>query len=936
MVRSCPHPLALHAASLLLVLALTCLGCGGGSGGAGPDGAGQGLILVRFDQASIDNVYLNQVLRFTFSEALDPDSVTAASVQIRSGPKFGLSVAGALKTAGSVVTFEPNLPGRCDFSDAGFQPDTEYRVSLIGAPEAFSIRNSVGQNLDATTTYQFHTRTEQDDDLFRDTVPGVAPTARSVTPSDLSAEVSVVQGNRIVVEFSENIHPCSIDTSTILFHMFEVGDLDDGFIPVENNSDDPFTWGSTNAVMQIHPPQRIPSSIVLEQDYVKTLLTITPDFGEFPENALLVLRLTLGIQDFGGTPFSPETVSFTTENLAMQTGDHTLEYDETTPIDDTGTTADVNTARSPSLAQGYLLFAGDGDNGADPYSPSLPNSMISSCQTPLQANSGAKTLFQPSVDETLHTGDTVSTCPNSVDGSTAVVWEFKKFHIPSGVTVRITGKNPAIILVQDEILIESGGRLLARGDGQGGSPRSRGGSAGTSVTTGTAGGTGVAGGGNGGKGHAYPAPSTGRYGDDGVQGYFTTSTGAIDAEVGDAPGTGGGEGNSSGYWGNQTAVNRNMPSGGGGGHATAGESGTALGTGSSPERIDLTVTGSGGGTYGATDSRMQRAEAGSGGGAAGELRSFASTSGRCPGGAGGAGGGFVDLTCSGNIRIYGTIDAAGGNGGQGAGNPFSPNYTNNAATGGGGGGSGGGIRLITAQKIILGPTSVLTAAGGLGGAGGTNQTSGGPAPVNNGGAGGMGRIVLESGTTTVTGLQDASVTPGMGTDGFYLGMFDPTRFSGGGVSTEALTQPILAGPVPIPGVSPAYLEPVASDFVAGIPMAGSRGQGATGILVEARGWQMTVDGVIDETTGPSTWTTLGSFADSGAPSVPTWKPALSKGIPADIVLAPDNPGTLVGVAHLKGYAYVQVRLTFYLPETASPLTAGPYVDSLTLRFTYDQ
>ena len=208
--------------------------------------------------------------------------------------------------------------------------------------------------------------------------------------------------------------------------------------------------------------------------------------------------------------------------------------------------------------------------------------------------------------------------------------------------------------------------------------------------------------------------------------------------------------------------------------------------------------------------------------------------------------------------------------------------------------------------------------------------------MNPGGAGGLGRIVLEDGDSVITGFSDASVIPGEGADGFYRGQFDPERFSGGGLNTEALTLPLLAGPIPVPGISPAYQELVTSDIVAGIPQAASRGLGATGILVEARGWQMTTEGEIDEAQGPTEWSTLGSFADSGIPNMPTWKPADTDGIPMDIVLGPDNPGINLGTADLVGFAYIQVRLTFYLPITATPLTAGPYVDRLTLPFTYDQ
>lgn len=514
-----------------------------------------------------------------------------------------------------------------------------------------------------------------------------------------------------------------------------------------------------------------------------------------------------------------------------------------------------------------------------------------------------------------------------------MVWEFKSFRIPSGVTVRIKGVNPAIILVQEEIVIESGATLLVRGDGRDGVPQGGGADGSATNTNGTKGGIGVAGGGNGGASPAYPSTAGGRYGGHGVQGYFTTASGTPDALVGKAPGTGGGESNSSGYWVTQALCNRNVPSGGGGGHATEGQSGSALGSGATPVKIELALMGGGGGTY-PTGDRMIRPEGGSGGGAGGELRSSYGTPARGPGGAGGAGGGFIDLTCSGEITISGTIDASGGAGGNGAGNPFNPNYTYNPGTGGGGGGSGGGIRIITASNITLGAGAVITAAGGAGGAGGSNQ--GTAQPVNPGGAGGMGRIAMEDRDSVIVGLATALVVPSEGSDGFYRGVFDPSRFSGGGLSTEALTQPFLAGPIPIPGITPTYREPVQADFVASIPQQAGLLTGDTGILVEARGWLMNTEGTVDESAGPTEWSTVGSLADSGTESEPRWLSAVTEGIPSDISLAPDNPGVLLGLAPLKGYGFVQIRLTFFLPSSATPLTPGPYIDSFTLRFDYDQ
>ena len=86
------------------------------------------------------------------------------------------------------------------------------------------------------------------------------------------------------------------------------------------------------------------------------------------------------------------------------------------------------------------------------------------CSVPRQPNDESLDNFDPGADVNLDTGLTLNTCPNSVDGSTAVVWEFETFRIRSGRTVRVIGVNAAIFQVRQSATIDSGGRLLGRGD----------------------------------------------------------------------------------------------------------------------------------------------------------------------------------------------------------------------------------------------------------------------------------------------------------------------------------------------------------------------------------------------------------------------------------------------------------------------------------------
>ncbi len=930
-------------AALGVLSLLSLPGCGGGGGGAGPSGAGQGLVLVSFMQAGLDNVQLSRVLEFRFSEPVNVLTINNASLQIREGNAFGLTVPGrfTFSASGSTVFFEPRLPGLCDLSDGGFKPGTKYRVQLVGNPEEFAIKNTQGQSLNSTQTFEFQTRPEDDPNLFLDLIPSQVPMITSTSPANGTAAAPVQAGNEVVLYISENLDPCTVGPHSVSFQMVELGNpgtflqapnlRNSGFAFGASTADqlpnDPFSWGAAGTTT-VSPAQTIPATIVLQQTRSETTIRIKPSFGRFPENALIVVQLTFEIEDYGGAPLAAYSMSFTTENLPQQFGQYDLLNQGETTYDEALTTADVNTARSPSKAQGYLLFAGDGDNGAVLTQPSKPGANIVDCSADRQPNDGTKDDFDAAGDITLDTGAT-NVCNNTTDGSRAVVFEYASFRIRGNATVRIMGVNPAILLVQGDVIVDPGGRLLVRGDNNGGTPQGRGGNSTCSTcTTGTTGGTGVAGGGRGGNG---PDAGTGarRVGGDGTQGYFHNALG-VDPSVGTTTGPGSGQGQTSSHWTTQTNLNRHAPGGGGGGHASAGAPGDNNGTGTSPCSVDLPVEGTGGVAYGAPNGRMLTPEAGSGGGAGGEVRAFSGTAGQSAGGAGGAGGGFLDITSSGNIIVQGTIDAAGSAGGNGMGSPFNPNYTFQPGTGGGGGGSGGGIRLLTPNAITLGSGATVTAAGGNGGVGGQTNTA--PLPtVNNGGVGGAGRVVMEDGDSVIAGLGGATVVPGEGSPGFYRGTFDATRFQGGGLAPQGVTVPFPAGPF-----NPAFLSPIQSygsqtDFVAGVPVTGTRGIGKTSILVEVRGYQILSDGSPD--LGSATgWYTVGHFRDSGTPNQPTWFEQQPPG--GDVTVPAGNVG--LGIANLNAREFIQVRLTFFLPSAAKPTDPGPFVDNWIIRFSHDQ
>jgi len=390
--------------SVTMVLVALATSCGGAGGGAGPGGSGQGLVLTSFLQGGLDNVALNERLAFRFSEAVNPNTVAHASIQIRKGNAFGLTAEGEFVVAGSVVYFYPALPGLCSLADSGFQPDTTYRVQLMGNPEEFAIENTQGQPLNETLTFEFHTRDDLDPNKFIDQIAGVLPKMTSSVPASGADGVPVLDGNKVILNISENLDPCTVVNNTSVFiEIYETGDpagaviassgQPSGFYHGASTADqtaDHETWGA-DVFTTLPTPQTIPATVSLVQSFASTQIHITPVGSRFPENCLIVVRATLDIEDFGGSTLVPAAISFTTENLPAQYGLlYTMEFEGETPIDEAASTADVDTARSPGVVQGFMLFAGDGDNGTpgELLTPGLPETPASACTNPRHANDG--------------------------------------------------------------------------------------------------------------------------------------------------------------------------------------------------------------------------------------------------------------------------------------------------------------------------------------------------------------------------------------------------------------------------------------------------------------------------------------------------------------------------------------------------------------------
>jgi hypothetical protein len=175
-----------------------------------------------------------------------------------------------------------------------------------------------------------------------------------------------------------------------------------------------------------------------------------------------------------------------------------------------------------------------------------------------------------------------------------------------------------------------------------------------------------------------------------------------------------------------------------------------------------------------------------------------------PASAGGGGGGGIFICSDGEIKLAGTIDASGGDGGLSR--PTSTSYSWFAGPGGGGG--GGNVVLCAADGFKFG-LAFINASGGTGGDMVYSSST-----YSRGGAGGDGAIVLKSATKPVLPADLPEMDVGGGS--FTGGDFKPTNV---GISiwkdTGAFSPVYVSGTVTGNGLAKMFVQGAQTDPATG-------------------------------------------------------------------------------------------------------------------------
>jgi hypothetical protein len=223
------------------------------------------------------NVPINNTVAATFSEAMDPLTITAATYKI-TGPG-GTAVAGAVNydASSDTVTFTPSN---------NLAPSTTYTMTIsTGAKDLAG--NPLANNFVSTFTTGTVANT-------------TAPTVTSINPANL--QINVPLNSTVAATFSEAMNPLTI----------------------------------TSATFTVTGPGNTPVTGTLSYNAVTNTATFTP-LNNLASNTTFTVTITTGATDLAGNPLASNFVStFTTVDVAPTvTSTNPANLQTNVPINDT-------------------------------------------------------------------------------------------------------------------------------------------------------------------------------------------------------------------------------------------------------------------------------------------------------------------------------------------------------------------------------------------------------------------------------------------------------------------------------------------------------------------------------------------------------------------------------------------------------------------------
>ncbi len=919
------------------------------------------LKLTDVNIANFSGVFQDEIIEFSFTQAIDPSSVNPATLQVRSqnarNTGFSIEVPGSYQVAGAVVRFLPRLPTHLrDPNDpnggfyqpgttrdnaaanAGFQPSKNHQINLIGDPNISAVRSASGHPLNRTYKVGFTTSpdTPKTDAFTTDSYTDAPPPGFKFSnpPDKVAAEVDQYARNGGTQDVP-SAASVTLFGNKVPLSPTTVRQADNIVLTLLSRFGDP----SYRKVMQGTP--------YIEQNFDTVRLVFQPRVA-LPDRAAFALRVTNNVKDL------TEVYQFTNNAARLrlrqmyeflvaarllnpttppaQLADPPVEYTQT---GDPSTTWPTDAVARGVLKANLLAL---GDNYPDEIDPRVMalfttrDEAVTHSQLLLnfvksdgyfdptrstaewdQTVSGAASAIFTASGGSAALGDLNPSLNTTLSVGTYAggVFNFRNVNIQQGVTVTFLGSSiptqPASSVLPNFPPPSSPVTLKCisfqldgqiSADGINGTDATQGNSYSAIITVPTLSQPGGPGGGYGGYAPAYYSQVSNPSGTGGV---------GNDVNLILASAVNGGRGGLGGLTGSGTGYTMASGGGGGGGSRTPGSPGVngIMNPSYSTSYASWGGLGGLGGAAATGNSDLSTLVGGAGGGGGGNAQAYTTGSyyWGTPGAGGGGGGGAILVQTSGTLTISqsGIIHARGGKGGKGV----STTYTG----GGGGGGGGGGAILMRSSKgfNLANPPVALDVTGGLGG---TSITS----TYGIGGVGGQGGTGF---------LRFEDPNGGLSVPGATQGTYSPV---GGGVPSYVYSKFIDLG------VDNAkFVDFAAPDFT-----MSTAGNNAIFIEIQAAIENPAVLGT------PLTTAINAQENSTNVAQVSNWAPCrLIDNTPGGgAFTVPGNTSSDAVFSISKalngfGYRFVRVRVTFQLGPSQTAQSPVPYVDQIKVHYDFN-
>ena len=364
----------------------------------------------------LNDIAQNQPLRFTFSQFVDPSSVSFGSISLRTAS--GSEPTGRFLVSGQTVEFVPDVVTIAGQSFFGFEAAETYSLTVFGGDgPALAMTSVNGERLDSS----FRCTLRVTGGVI-DLVEG-GPELSIVAPTAVN---NVPRSTQIVLESNEVLDETAFFGAT----------QENAPIQVMASAATPSGGGGFICDANSVP---VPGTVRFEVDSVAGVTRwIFSPLEPLPSLVCVRVIVTTRVRDLANNAGRPDTFEFFTEVGDPVRTEITETFESSVRLDEAASNATWTTTNGDGGIGRFGRIGGDGRHGRFDFRDGTPDS-----------NSPLNTFIFSTDTQTVGSINRTARETEVVGGE----FFFTDFTVPEGITVRFEGSNPAKIHVVNAAVV---------------------------------------------------------------------------------------------------------------------------------------------------------------------------------------------------------------------------------------------------------------------------------------------------------------------------------------------------------------------------------------------------------------------------------------------------------------------------------------------------